>query len=93
MDSSLDFISGAAERRRKRLVVQQSPYWQTIPSIAIMSGGTFERSFWTETLNRLGLESPGREEAVAETLEITRQKKEAVAQRQMQKNKRGRKKK
>lgn len=58
-----------------------------------MTGGTFERSFWTETLGRLGLESPGREEAVKEALEITRQKKEMLAKRQMEKAKRGRKKK
>ena len=58
-----------------------------------MSGGTFERSFWTDTLNRLGLESPGREEAVRQAVEISKHKKEMAAKRQIEKAKKGRKKK
>ena len=93
MVSSFDYLPGPVRRCRKELVVQQSAYRQTVSFNAIMTGGTFERSFWTETLGRLGLESPGREKAVKEALELTRQKKEALAKRQMEKAKRGRKKK
>ena len=93
MVASFDFVPGPARRCRKELVVQQSTYRQTVPFDAIMSGGTFERSFWTETLNRLGLESPGREEAVRQAVETSRLKKEMAAKRQMDKAKKGRKKK
>ena len=75
------------------MVVLQSAFRETVPFDAIMSGGTFERSFWTETLNRLGLESPGREEAVRQAVETSRLKKEMAAKRQMEKAKKGRKKK
>ena len=93
MVASFDFVPGPVRRCRKELVVQQSAYRETVPSDAIMSGGTFERSFWTETLNRLGLESPGREEAVRQAVEISRLKKEMAAKRQMEKAKKGRKRK
>jgi len=93
MVSSFDFVPGPVRPHRKELVVQQSAYRQTVPFDAIMSGGTFERSFWTETLNRLGLESPGREEAVRQAVEVSKHKKEMATKRQMEKSKRGRKKK
>jgi len=58
-----------------------------------MSGGTFDRQFWTETLNRLNLESPGRNTAVAKTIETVRKKKEVIEAIRNQKGKGGRKKK
>ena len=93
MVASFDFVPGPVRSRRKEMVVLQSAFRETVPLDAIMSGGTFERSFWTETLNRLGLESPGREEAVRQAVETSRLKKEMVAKRQMEKAKKGRKKK
>jgi hypothetical protein len=93
MVTSFDYVPGPVRRSRKELVVLKSAYRQTVSINAIMSGGTFERSFWTETLGRLGLESPGREEAVRQAVEISKQKKEMMAKRQMEKSKRGRKKK
>lgn len=93
MVASFDSVPRPAGSHRKELVVLQSTYRQTVSFDAIMTGGTFERSFWTETLGRLGLESPGREEAVRQAVETSQQKKEMMAKRQMEKSKRGRKKK
>ena len=93
MVASFDFVPGPVRSRRKELVVLQSAYQQTVPFNAIMTGGTFERSFWTETLGRMGLESPGRDEAVRQAVETSQRKKELMAKRQMEKSKRGRKKK
>lgn len=93
MVASFDFVPGPARSRRKELVVLQSTYQQTVPFDAIMTGGTFERSFWTQTLGRMGLESPGRDEAVRQAVETSQRKKELMAKRQMEKSKRGRKKK
>ena len=61
------------------------------PSTGIYVSSQIFTGDWENEL--AALDYTPREKAVAETLEITRQKKEAVAQRQMQKNKRGRKKK
>ena len=58
-----------------------------------MSGRTFDRQFWTETLNRLDLESPGRDEAVNNAVEIVRKKKEVIDAIRKQKGTKGRKKK
>ena len=93
MVASFDVVPGSVGSCREEMVVLQSAFRETVPLDAIMSGGTFERSFWTETLNRLGLESPGREEAVRQAVETSRLKKEMAAKRQMDKAKKGRKKK
>lgn len=58
-----------------------------------MTGGTFDRLFWTRTLDRLNLESPGRDEAVDRTIETVRKKKEVIEAIRNQKGKGGRKKK
>lgn len=61
-----------------------------------MTGGTFDRLFWAETLKRLDLETPGREEAVHKTLEDVKKKKEiiiALREQKMRKAMKGRKKK
>ena len=93
MESSFDLISKPVKWRRKALVVQQSAKWKTVSEIAIMSGGTFDRQFWTETLNRLNLESPGRDEAVDKAIETVRKKKEVIEAIRKQKGTKGRKKK
>ena len=53
----------------RRWWYSKSPCRQTVSEIAIMTGGTFERSFWTRILAEKGLESPGRDEAVERTME------------------------
>jgi len=58
-----------------------------------MTGGTFDRLFWTKTLDRLNLESPGREEAVNKAIEIVRKKKEVIEAIRRQKGTKGRKRK
>lgn len=93
MDSSFDLISKQAKWRRKALVVQQSANWKTLSDEALMAGGTFDRLFWARTLDRLNLESPGRDEAVTKTIETVRRKKEIVNAIRDQKSKGGRRKK
>ena len=75
MVSSLDYLSGTSRYAKPQVVVQQSPRRQTVSEIAIMTGGTFERSFWTRILAEKGLESPGRDEAVERTMEKVAEKK------------------
>ena len=58
-----------------------------------MTGGTFDRLFWTRTLDRLNLESPGRNEAVNKAIETVRKKKEIINAIREQKGKGGRRKK
>lgn len=41
-----------------------------------MSGGGFEKDFWTRALEQHGLESPGYHEAVRDAKEISRKKAE-----------------
>ena len=75
------------------MVVQQSANWKTLSDEALMAGGTFDRLFWTRTLDSLNLESPGRDEAVTKTIETVRRKKEIVNAIRDQKGKGGRRKK
>lgn len=93
MESSFDLISKQAKWRRKALVVQQSAKWKTLSDEALMTGGTFDRLFWTKTLDRLNLESPGHHEAANKTIEIVRKKKEVIEAIRNQKGRNGRKKK
>jgi hypothetical protein len=58
-----------------------------------MTPDTNYSTFWTRVLAEKGLESPGREEAVKDTLERIKMKKELKEQRQQEKKKRGRKRK
>jgi len=74
-------------------VVQQSAKWEALSNEALMTGGTFDRLFWTKTLDRLNLESPGREEAVNKAIETVRKKKEVIEAIRKQKGTKGRKKK
>jgi len=74
-------------------VVQQSAKWEALSNEALMTGGTFDRLFWTKTLDRLNLESPGREEAVNKAIEIVRKKKEVIEAIRRQKGTKGRKRK
>lgn len=89
MASSSHALPRSIGCRREKVVVQQGSTWQNLPLLTLMAGGTFESHFWTETLQRLNLESPGREEAVQRAMERTRQRHEAKAYRQTQKSKRG----
>jgi len=41
-----------------------------------MSGGGFEKDFWTRVLDEHGLESPGYHEAVEDAKRISKEKKE-----------------
>ena len=41
------------------------------------ANGSFSSDFWTQTLNRAGLESPGYHEAARDAREISRKKKAA----------------
>ena len=75
MVSSFDYLSRTSRYAKPQVVVQQSPRRQTVSEIAIMTGGTFERSFWTRVLAEKGLESPGRDEAVERTMEKVAEKK------------------
>jgi hypothetical protein len=93
VESSFDLISKQARWRRKALVVQQSAKWEALSNEALMTGGTFDRLFWTKTLDRLNLESPGREEAVNKAIETVRKKKEVIEAIRKQKGTKGRKKK
>ena len=93
MESSFDLISKQARWRRKALVVQQSAKSQALSDEALMTGGTFDRLFWTRTLDRLNLESPGRNEAVNKAIETVRKKKEIINAIREQKGKGGRRKK
>jgi len=93
VESSFDLISKQARWRRKALVVQQSAKWEALSNEALMTGGTFDRLFWTKTLDRLNLESPGREEAVNKAIEIVRKKKEVIEAIRRQKGTKGRKRK
>ena len=93
MEPSFDLVSKQAKWRRKALVVQQSAKWKTLSHEALMTGGTFDRLFWTRTLNNLNLESPGRDEAVDRTIKTVRKKKEIINAIRDQKGKNGRKKK
>ena len=93
MVASAYFVSRTTKHATKKVVVQQSTEWQTLSEIAIMSGGTFERTFWTKVLAEKGLESPGREEAVRKTLEkIAYKKKLEEAMRNAKLSKKGKKK-
>lgn len=74
-------------------MVQQSAKWEALSNEALMTGGTFDRLFWTKTLDRLNLESPGREEAVNKAIETVRKKKEVIEAIRKQKGTKGRKKK
>lgn len=89
MASSSHALPRPLGHRREEVVVQQSPEWQNLPFTILMAGGTFDSYFWTDTLKRLGLESPGRQEAVQRAMERTRQRHADKAHRQTQKSKRG----
>jgi len=68
MDSSPDALLSEIKPARKAMVDHSETSEQTLPS---SGGGSFSGTFWTETLGRLGLESPGYQE----TLKIMRCKK------------------
>ena len=93
MVSSFDYLSRASRYAKPQVVVQQNPRRQTVSEIAIMTGGTFERSFWTRILAEKYLESPGREEAVERTMEKIAEKKRIEEAKMALKGKKGRKKK
>ena len=93
MVSSFDYLSRASRYAKPQVVVQQGSRRQTVSEIAIMTGGTFERSFWTRVLAEKGLESPGREEAVERTMEKVAEKKRIEEAKRAFKAKKGRKKK
>ena len=93
MVSSFDYLSGTSRYAKPQVVVQQGSSRQTVSEIAIMTGGTFERSFWTRVLAERGLESPGREEAVERTMEKVSEKKRIEEAKRVFKAKKGRKKK
>ena len=93
MVSSFDYLSRASRYAKPQVVVQQSPRRQTVSEIAIMTGGTFERSFWTRVLAENGLESPGREEAAERTMEKIAEKKRIQEAKLALKGKKGRKRK
>ena len=93
MVSSFDYLSGTSRYAKPQVVVQQGSSRQTVSEIAIMTGGTFERSFWTRVLAEKGLESPGREEAVERTMEKVAEKKRIEEAKRVFKAKKGRKKK
>ena len=93
MVSSFDYLSRTSRYAKPQMVVQQSPCRQTVSEIAIMTGGTFERSFWTRVLAEKGLESPGRDEAVERTMEKVAEKKRIEEAKRVFKAKKGRKKK
>lgn len=93
MVSSFDYLSGTSRYAKPQVVVQQGSRRQTVSEIAIMTGGTFERSFWTRVLAEKGLESPGREQAVKRTVEKVAEKKRIEEAKRVFKAKKGRKKK
>jgi hypothetical protein len=93
MVSSFDYLSGTSRYAKQEVVVQQSASRQTVSETAIMTGGTFERSFWMQVLAEKGLESPGREEAVRRTMEKVAEKKRVQEAKLALKGKKGRKKK
>lgn len=93
MVSSFDYLSGTSRYAKQEVVVQQSTSRQTVSETAIMTGGTFERSFWTRVLAEKGLESPGREEAVRRTMGKVAEKKRVQEAKLALKGKKGRKKK
>ena len=93
MVASFDVVSRTARYTDKEVVVQQDSIGQTLSELAIMSGGTFERSFWTEILGEHNLESPGRAEAVKKTIEkIAYRKKLEEIKRNSKIKKKGKKK-
>jgi hypothetical protein len=53
---------------------------------------SFEKDFWAKTLEPLGLESPGRQEAVERTLEHIKQKKKKEEDERKEKSKKQKKK-
>lgn len=67
MDPSPNALLPEIKPARKAMVDHRKASEQTLPSL---SGGSFSGTFWTETLGRLGLESPGYQE----TLKIMRDK-------------------
>ena len=93
MAASLNWVSRETRHSKQEMVVQQSADWQSLSEFAVMTGGTFERSFWTKFLSEKNLESPGREEAVEKTLEkIAYRKKLQQIKRDAKLNKKGKKK-
>lgn len=92
MVSDLDDLLRQAYPFGKILVVQQGTNWQTLSDAAIMSGGTFEKDFWTKVLDQNNLESPGYHEAVRDAIEASKAKKKAkldgTSQNQKKKKKR-----
>lgn len=93
MVSSFDYLPRTSRYAKSQVVVQQGSCRQTVSEIAIMTGGTFERSFWTRVLAEKGLESPGRDEAVERTMEKVAEKKRIEEAKRIFKAKKGRKRK
>lgn len=82
-------LSGPPRHIDQKVVVQQGANEQGLSEITIMSGGTFERSFWTRVLKEKGLESPGRDEALRRTMEKVACRKELEEARRAAKVKKG----
>ena len=93
MVSSFDYLSRASRYAKPQVVVQQGPRRQTVSEIAIMTGGTFERSFWTRVLAEKGLESPGRRRGGRTNDGKVAEKKRIEEAKRVFKAKKGRKKK